>query len=129
VAATEALLLDTHVFLWACSAPQKLSEDARVWLADGATKLFVSVASLWEIAVKHESGLLHADARAVDASLRSMGIAPLAITGEHLRVGGMRRQRGTDPFDWLIAAQAVVEKLPVVSGDERLKGLGVEVRW
>jgi PIN domain nuclease of toxin-antitoxin system len=131
VANTEALLLDTHVFLWACFAPQKLSKNAREWLAEGETKLYLSVASLWEIDVKHECGQLQAEAKVVDGSMRALGITPIAITAGHLRVAaGQRGSRGTDPFDWMIAAQAVAEKLPLVTGDDGFRRFsGVDVRW
>ena len=131
-AAINSLLLDTHAFLWACFAPQRLSNRAREWVTDGGTKVHVSVASLWEIEVKHESGMLQADAKVVDASMRAMGIAPVAITAEHLRRAAQQwgGQRGKDPFDWMIAAQAVTEGWALVSADEGMGRFeGLEVRW
>jgi PIN domain nuclease of toxin-antitoxin system len=125
------LLLDTHTFLWASFAPQKLSAKAREWLMDGRTALYLSVASLWEIEVKHEAGQLQAEAKVVDASLRTLGVKPIAITAGHLRTAaGLGKSRGSDPFDWMIAAQAMVEGLPVVTEDAGFgRFAGLEVRW
>lgn len=127
----DGLLLDTHTFLWMSFAPHKLSKNAREWVTDGRTKLFLSVVSLWEIEVKHRSGQLQAEARVVDGSMRALGVRPIAISTEHVRVAAQMRASGArDPFDWMIAAQAAVERLPLVTGDEGFAGMtGVELRW
>lgn len=132
MASIEALLLDTHTFLWASSAPQKLSAGARRWLQDGATQLYLSAASLWEIEAKHRGGQLHAEAKVVDGSMRALGVRPLAITAAHMRAAAGLSERGVgkDPFDWMIAAQAMAERLPLVTGDVVFGGLeGLAVRW
>ena len=133
MATDEALLLDTHTFLWASFAPKRLSKNAKEWLTKRDTILWLSVASIWEIEVKHRGGQLQADARVVDASMRNLSVRALPIGVEHVRALAALSfglNSCPDPFDRLIAVQAMVEKLPLVTKDEAFRGFdGVEVRW
>lgn len=135
VATTEALLLDTHAFLWAIFEPERLSEAVRRWLTNPKIALHLSVASVWEIEIKHSKGRLDADASLVEADIRDLGVSPLPISLPHVRAlgalnGSAAAAKHKDPFDRLIAAQAIVEKLPLVTADPVFAEYSeITVRW
>jgi PIN domain nuclease of toxin-antitoxin system len=134
-ATTEALLLDTHTFLWAIFEPERLSKPVRRWLANPQIRLYLSVASVWEMELKHRKGKLNAEPSVVDTSMRELSIYPLPIAVPHIRALATLEKRGAsaghkDPFDRLIAAQAVVENLPLVTADAAFAEYPqVEIRW
>lgn len=125
-------LLDTHAFLWAVMQPGDLSPKVRRLLESPANELVVSAACAWEIAVKFRLGRLP-DAKAVvddfDDVVRRLGARTLSITHTHaLRAGGYR-QRHRDPFDRILAAQAELEGMPLISKDRALRQFDVELVW
>jgi PIN domain nuclease of toxin-antitoxin system len=129
------LLLDTHALLWAISEPDRLSRRARDAIATNENELLVSSASAWEIATKHRLGKL-AGAEVLLASytnqLERLGAVDLAVTSAHALVAGSFDVDHRDPFDRMIAAQAAVEGLDVVSSDPAFAGFvpfGVRVMW
>lgn len=131
MATIDALLIDTHTFLWASFVPERLSRNARKLLTNAETKVYLSVASLWEIELKHRKGKLQADAKVVDASMRDLQILPLAIMAAHVRALAKLKSGGCkDPFDRMIGAQALAEELPLVTADPAFDEFGgVDVRW
>jgi PIN domain nuclease of toxin-antitoxin system len=134
-ATTEALLLDTHAFLWAIFEPERLSRAVRRWLVNPQIKLYLSVASVWEMELKHREGKLNAEPSVVDTSMRELSVYPLPIAVPHVRALATLELDSTsighkDPFDRLIAAQAVVENLPLVTADAAFAEYSrVEIRW
>jgi PIN domain nuclease of toxin-antitoxin system len=131
VGITNPLLLDTHTFLWAIFEPERLSGRVRRWLANPAQTLYLSVASVWEIELKHRKGKLQAEPSVVDRHMTALGIQALVITVTHVRTLATLEQAGhKDPFDRLIAAQAVVEDLPLVTADPAFaEYTQVKVKW
>ncbi len=127
------LLLDTNALLFALTEPNRLGDEAKRSIKASATELLVSSASAWEIATKHRLGELpHADAivAAFDRNLRTLGSRELAITTEHALLAGGLDWAHRDPFDRMIAAQAILEGLPLATSDLVFKGLpGVRVIW
>lgn len=124
------LLLDTHVVLWALSAPRSLSPAARASIADEANDAWVSVASLWEVAIKQRLGKLTLPAEAgawLPSALEVTGIAPLAIQPRHAYAAGALPDHHRDPFDRMIIAQAREEGMAIVTRDERFRRYGVTV--
>ncbi len=117
------LLLDTHILLWAAAAPERLSMAARAMLDDDGNQLLFSSASLWEIAIKR--GLDRADFRVDPLLLRrgliDNGYEELPITGEHAVSIDRLPPLHKDPFDRILAAQALVEGLTLVTSDMRLR--------
>jgi PIN domain nuclease of toxin-antitoxin system len=122
------LLVDTHALLWWLTDDAALSQAAREALADPATEPLVSAASLWEIAIKRSLGKLSAPDdlpdRIVDGGFSWMAISPAHAW--HVR--DLPRHHG-DPFDRLLVAQALTERLPIITSDARFNDYGVEIRW
>lgn len=122
------LLVDTHVLLWWLTDDAALSPTAREVLADPAKEPLVSAATLWEIAIKRSLGKLTAPDdlpdRIVDEGFSWLAISPMHAWQVRDLPGHHR-----DPFDRLLVAQALTERLPVVTADARFSDYGVEVRW
>jgi PIN domain nuclease of toxin-antitoxin system len=122
------LLVDTHVLLWWLADDDSLSADARAVLADRGNELLVSSASVWEIAIKRWLGKLEAPDELVE-TVSDEGFVFLAVTPAHAwRVATLPPHHG-DPFDRLLAAQALTEGIPVMTADPRFGAYGVGVMW
>ena len=122
------LLIDTHVFLWAVSGNRQLKPSARQLLAD-ADAVYVSAASLWEIAIKVRLGKLEGDVSALAAAVEGSGFQELPISARHAAAVAQLPLHHSNPFDRLLLAQAFVEPLRFVTADRALTayGPGVEV--
>lgn len=118
-------LLDTHVLLWLVSTPERVPEPLRTELAEQEESLLVSAASAFEIATKQRIGKLDASALLDrwDDELRAAGLAALPITSEHALVAGRLEWDHRDPFDRLLAAQALVEGLELLTVDPAFRAL------
>jgi PIN domain nuclease of toxin-antitoxin system len=126
------LLLDSHAIAWAVTGDPRLGEQARTALTSRRNELLVSAASAWEIATKVRLGrfpvaaALVADFSFVAASL---GARQLAISVEHgLAAGGFEADH-RDPFDRMLAAQAMLEDAVLVTTDRAFRQFPVEVLW
>ncbi len=120
------LLLDTHVVLWALGEPDRLAGPARVAIADGANVVYVSAATVWEIAIKRALGKLEAPEDLV-ATLARTGFRTLDIAAAHAERVGALPAIHADPFDRMLVAQAQHEDLVLVTRDARLGGYAVTV--
>ena len=94
--------------------------------------MHVSVASVWEVAIKVGLGrwseaeaILHD----IDKHLERVGFTVLPIAIDHVRLAGLIKSDHRDPFDRLLAAQAQIEGLTLVTVDPKLTGLGAETLW
>ena len=116
------VLLDTHLLLWALSAPARLPAPARRLIQDA--DVYVSAASIWEISIKAALGKLRADPTEVLAALEPAGFLSLPIAGEHAARVASLPQVHRDPFDRLLIAQALVEPMRLISTDGALQGYG-----
>lgn len=122
------LLLDTHIAIWAVEDNPRLSNAARELILDPASALFVSAASLWEIAIKHAlargaAAMPMSAAVALDY-FQAAGFAVVAISPAHvLMLEGLPR-RHDDPFDRLLIATALAEPYRLVTHDARLADYG-----
>lgn len=117
------LLLDTHTLLWWQQDDRRLGTRARRAIA-AADSVFVSAAALWEIVIKAQLGKLQASLDAV-LDLSADGFRELPIRGIHARVAGELPPHHKDPFDRMIAAQARVEELTLVTSDDVFLKYGV----
>lgn len=125
------LLLDTHAVLWLVGAPEKLSPSAlRAYRA--GSDLYLSVATLWEIANKVAVGKLSVDrgwANSIPAALAKDGVRLLHVEPEDCARLSTLPLYHRDPFDRMLVAQALQRKLAVLSVDDALRPYGVKVVW
>jgi len=122
------LLVDTHALLWWLADDPSLSPTARDAIADPTNEPLVSAASVWEIAIKRGLGKLVAPEDLPDR-IADEGFAWLQITAQHAwQVRDLPMYHG-DPFDRLLVAQALIERVPIVTTDARFGEHGVDVRW
>ncbi|WP_210491128.1 type II toxin-antitoxin system VapC family toxin [Patulibacter sp. SYSU D01012] len=125
---TGPALLDTHAVLWWLSDDPRLSDTARVIVADARHPMHVSAASLWEIAIKRSLGKIEAPDDLPDV-VRAEGLTLMPVGAAHAwAVRSLPRHHG-DPFDRLLVAQARIESLPIVSADGQLDAYGIDRRW
>jgi len=125
-------LLDTHVLLWALMEPERLSRKVRKWIENPDNEIFVSSASAWEISTKYRIGRLsHAESavQALPAHLHRLGATPLSITIEHALLAGSFQVTHRDPFDRMLAAQALIEGLVLITTDPAFRNFNVPVMW
>jgi PIN domain nuclease of toxin-antitoxin system len=126
------LLLDTHAYIWLATDDRRLSLKARKVITSNASRLFLSAASAYELVYKHRAGQLPSVGPLVlrlDDDLAERDITPLPIAFEHGRRAGDLPTDHRDPFDRLLAAQAIVEDMAIVSNDEKLSALGAKRVW
>jgi PIN domain nuclease of toxin-antitoxin system len=128
------LLLDTHALLWYSLGDPQLSGTARGLILDAANEILISPASYWEIAIKVSIGklTLHRPFKEfIDVCQNRYGFGVLPIEPRHTaQVAELPYPQGhKDPFDRLLAAQALVETVQVVSADMALDQYGVRRLW
>lgn len=124
------LLADTHAVLWALGRSKELSPAARSALRAASNDVFVSAASVWEIAIKHARGKLRLPGPAdewLPSALERSGFQALAIEARHALAAGALPPHHNDPFDRMLVAQAISEGLVVVTRDRRFAAYGVAV--
>lgn len=123
-------LLDTHVVIWSLYSSNKLSERAKDVLLH-EPEVYVSVASLWEIAIKQSIGKLEIrdSIQRIARECEIIGLKSLIIEPSHLDMIKQLPAVHGDPFDRLILAQAKVENMTLVSKDDKLQCYPVHVVW
>ena len=121
------LLLDTHVFIWAVTGSRQLKSAAREQMAS-AEAVFVSAASIWEIAIKARLGKIEGDAQEFAAAIDASGFQELAVTARHAAAVAELPLHHADPFDRLLLAQAFSEPLGFLTADGALAAYGGGVR-
>ena len=126
------LLLDTHALMWFLLDAQRLSSQARTLMVDLSNELWVSPASLWELAIKISLGkyALEKDFRTFfDEQLEDNRLEIMPITVRHAAAVATLPFHHRDPFDRLIIAQAVVEQVPVLSADATFDSYPIARIW
>ena len=118
------VLIDTHVFLWWDRQLRNLSRPLRAAIADEANDIFVSAASIWEIAIKRAIGKLSFRRSIVDA-VSELGFEILPVSGSHAEHAGGLPRHHNDPFDRLIIAQAYLEGMVVGTQDRLMQPYGL----
>jgi PIN domain nuclease of toxin-antitoxin system len=124
-------LLDSHTLLWTIESPDKLSRLARSIIDDGRSILFVSIATPWELAIKANAGKLEVQELLLefDRVLASSGYAMLETTVRQVVHAGQLPLHHRDPFDRLIAAQALDLGFPILGRDRVFDLYGVKRVW
>ena len=123
-------LLDTNIFLWGLSAPEKLSLAARNMVA--SSERFLSVASIWEVLIKVRAGKLPLPVPAGDyltAKMSANGVSVLSIKLEHVLQIERLQLHHRDPFDRVLIAQCVEEGWPIITSDPMFKKYPIRVIW
>ncbi len=126
------VLLDTCTVIWATLAPSSLSQQAKETIADEGNVVLVSAASAWEIATKVRAGKLPGAEKLERDYLEVMeeaGYTQLAIDTESALRAGRLVADHRDPFDRMIAAQALALDVPVLSPDSQFDQFGVRRMW
>jgi PIN domain nuclease of toxin-antitoxin system len=126
------VLLDTHALIWWLDADQRLSPRVFKLLSDKKTQPHVSAVSTWEIATKQRAGKLNVDAAIfsnLPAALIRSGFLALPISLAHGYRAGQLGGSHKDPFDRMLAAQSLIEELPLVTVDAAFKIFGVTTIW
>lgn len=126
------LILDTHAFLWWIVDSPQLPSRVRDVMRNPANELFLSVASAWEIAIKVNLGRLRLPDRPdrfIPGQLMKNAIEPLPVEMSHAlhvsRLPAIHR----DPFDRIIIAQSILEKMPVVTRDSDIAKYKIKTVW
>jgi PIN domain nuclease of toxin-antitoxin system len=126
------LLLDTHAFVWAVEAPDRLPPAVRGEIEDPGNPVWVSVASVWEAGTKARLGRLRLS-RPIDVIVHD-ALVGLSFSVLDVRLGHVIRLLGLpplhgDPFDRIIVAQAIEERLTLVTSDLALHEYPVDHLW
>jgi PIN domain nuclease of toxin-antitoxin system len=124
-------ILDTHAFLWALVGDARMSRHARDIFA-GPASLSFSIASVWEILIKVQSGKLNLPRPAGPYVLRKLaenGIEILPISIDHLLALERLPMHHRDPFDRMQIAQSVEEGWPIITADPAFKQYPIRVIW
>jgi PIN domain nuclease of toxin-antitoxin system len=113
------LLLDTHVVLWWLADDATLSDEIKAML-DHEPDVFLSAATVWEIAIKQAIGKLKEPAE-LPEQIRDSGFRELPITSQHAVAAGRLPLIHRDPFDRMLVAQAQLEDLTLVTRDPEIR--------
>jgi PIN domain nuclease of toxin-antitoxin system len=121
------VLVDTHIFLWQFFDDPKLSRRMRDIIDDQKLQLLLSDVSIWEIAIKVRLGKLPFDMRDIEAEIKRCGYEQLKIERAHVVAVATVARHHNDPFDHLLIAQAIVERIPVLTADEQFSAYPIRL--
>lgn len=121
------LLLDTHIFLWAVTDSRKLKSAARQQML-AADEVYVSSASVWEIAIKSRLGKIVGDAEQLALAIGDSGFIELPVSARHAARVAQLPLHHHDPFDRLLVAQSLSEPLLLLTADGTLARYGEFVK-
>jgi PIN domain nuclease of toxin-antitoxin system len=126
------LMLDTCTVLWATLSTKSLSSKARRLLETESNEIYVSAVSAWEIATKYRNGKLP-EAELLEhnflETMEGAGYVLLTVNAEQFLRAGRLAGAHRDPFDRIIAAQALSLDVPVITPDAKLEGFGIRRIW
>ena len=123
------LLLDTHIFLWLNSNPEKLTSKIHEACCNQENQLYLSLVSPWEIQIKQQLGKLHLNSELSDlvkVQIEQNGLNILPVKLEHIYALNALPHHHKDPFDRLLISQAAIESMILVTVDEKISHYGIE---
>ncbi len=126
------VLVDTHALIWMSSQPHRLSPRTRALLEDETNAVSASMLSFWEIAIKISLGKLDLGVDwmgELQGFMRENAVSSIPLRPEHCTTLASLPFLHRDPFDRMLIAQALSEKLILISRDGSLSGYEVEVVW
>jgi PIN domain nuclease of toxin-antitoxin system len=126
------LLLDAHTFLWFVWDDAQLTNNARALIVNPANQKFISTATYWEIAIKVSIGKLDLGEpyRAfIHREIARNNFDLLPVSVDHAAAVSVLPFHHRDPFDRMLIAQAMVEQLPIVSGDSAFEAYPITQLW
>ena len=118
------VLLDTHILLWWLMDDRRLPKDAEQIIKDPDNAIFVSAASIWEVAIKAALGQIEADPLAIQSAIEPSGFTELPITGKHAAQVAKLPSHHRDPFDRMLVAQSLAEPMRLLTSDTLLAKYG-----
>jgi len=124
-------LMDTHVLLWMMYEPWKLSPKAQIVLSDQHANKYISITSLWEIAIKNRIGKLPLP-KGIDSTFShvdTLGIGHIGVNQRHIKIFNSLDLLHRDPFDGIIIATALSEKMIIITGDENIQKYDAPWLW
>lgn len=125
------LLLDTHVLIWYLNGDPLLPTKIKKLIGDTSNRCYISIASLWEMAIKISIDKLEIKGKFEDLSIfiNDNAIDLFPVTFDHLKTLMHLEYHHRDPFDRLIIAQAISENLTLASKEETFKKYPVRLIW
>lgn len=125
------LLLDTHAFIWFINGDKSLTAKARRTIENAANRSFISIASLWEIAIKVSINRLELSGpyEKIIEHIYNNGFDLLSINFEHTSLISKLEFHHRDPFDRLIIAQALFENMSIISKDKVFDSYNIKRIW
>jgi len=125
------LLLDTHVLIWFLNGDKKLSQKAKKLIEDPNNSKIVSIASIWEIAIKLSLGKFKFKNGFKNflELIEENGFETLPISFEHTMIVSSLEFLHRDPFDRILIAQSKFENLILITKDENIKQYKIEISW
>ena len=118
------ILIDTHIFLWWDRQLRRISSSLRAAIEDADNDIYLSAASVWEVAVKRAVGKLNFE-RPIVESVAKLGFELLPVTGVHAEHAGGLPRHHNDPFDRLLVAQAALEGMVLGTEDRLMRRYGI----
>ncbi|WP_211346063.1 type II toxin-antitoxin system VapC family toxin [Paramicrobacterium agarici] len=128
----QGFLVDTHVLLWWFTNDDRLSATAHGIIEDQSNVVYASATSAWEVATKSRLGKLSGVPKATEMFgelAATHGFSHLPITHRHALLAGGFDAPHRDPFDRMLAAQSLIEGVPLVSRDRAFAGFGITAVW
>lgn len=123
------VLLDTHILLWWLEGDRRLRKVDRNLISETANEIWVSAASAYEVALKATLRKIDWDVDALRVAVGLEGFRVLDLNWKHLATAGaLPTQTNKDPWDRMLVAQAILEDMPLVTGDKNLQQLFAEAR-
>jgi PIN domain nuclease of toxin-antitoxin system len=124
------ILIDTHIFLWYVINHQKLNESTKLIINDRENIIYISQASIWEIAIKNSLGKLNFNSpfrEFIEEQIRVNDFNILTFNLCHFEEVTKLSFHHRDPFDRIIIAQSIIEKIPIISYDKMFKFYDIQL--